>query len=92
MPPSTLIDVSQPGTCRSCKAGVYWREEPSGAKNPYNAPETCPPPCHGGMRVIGYSREDGPTERECERCAGQGRIQISHFATCPNAKEHRRRK
>lgn len=89
MPPSTLIDVSQPGTCRSCAAGIYWRREVSGKPNPYNPPETCPA-CRGAGVLAATSVPPGEGET-CVRCGGQGRIQISHFATCPKAKEHRRR-
>lgn len=85
-----LIDVSQPGTCRSCKRRIYWRtEHKSGKANPYDAPRPCTP-CEGN----GYTDTPtllGPRREACTTCDGKGRVQVSHFATCPQAQEHRKR-
>jgi len=76
-----MIDVSQPGICRGCGTRVYWCEERSGRRNPYDRPEECPE-CQGAGCDVSL--------RTCVVCAGEGRIQTSHFATCPEAARFRR--
>lgn len=71
-----IIDVSQPGVCRSCGQKVYWRKEKSGKANPYDPPKHCPTCTETGLL--------------CDTCHGAVYTQISHFATCPQAAQHRR--
>ena len=73
-----MIDTSNPGHCRSCGAEVFWRTEASGKANPYNPPEPC--------------KACGGAEPACKRCQGTGQMQVSHFATCRQAGEWRRRR
>lgn len=78
-----MIDVSQPGTCRSCDARIYWRVEKSGRRNPYDRPTDCPG-CQGAGCEVNGDR--------CSSCGGEGRVQVSHFATCPDAAAFRTRR
>lgn len=86
------IDTREPGYCASCREPVYWRREESGKRNPYNAPRRCPA-CkgggHGDVEVQGFFDEK-PCAIVCPKCDGAGKVQESHFATCPNAGMHRR--
>lgn len=68
--------------CRSCGADIVWAKTESGARMPLNASPT-----------RGFQLQEG---RFVE--AGQAPIlgplttvYVSHFATCPNAAEHRRK-
>lgn len=62
--------------CRSCHAPVYWIVTDSGKRMPVDCE------VEGATRPFKGVPGDGG-ERE-----GKG---ISHFATCPNAAQHRRR-
>lgn len=74
-------DTKGKGRCRSCGADVTWAELTSGKRHPFNG-EIVVVRSQGSMlegdgRVV----EDVDTE-----------ITTSHFATCPDAKDWRRRK
>lgn len=83
-------------TCRSCKAPVVWvqteaTEKKAGRNMPLDAdPENTARALvvpDGNIVFIGKTTGDGtPIVRYVK--GGKHR---SHFATCPNAKEHRRR-
>jgi hypothetical protein len=82
-----------PSTCRSCGAAVVWATMiPSGKANPLDATPT--PGGNTFAWVVGDKLEAENAARKTERVQraierNQNRY-TSHFATCPNAKEHRR--
>lgn len=84
-----ILDVSQPGRCKACQRIVFWRIEKSGKPNPYNPPERCGP-CQGEGRITVPDLLGGVTSA-CTRCDGRGRVQVSHFATCPAAATFRKK-
>lgn len=77
-------------TCRSCGALIDWVEMESGNKMPVDReprPSWCPLPgqtvvlkVHGRHSIVVRVPENAPLVR----------VGISHFATCPNADEHRK--
>jgi hypothetical protein len=64
--------------CRSCKAEIVWAKTSTGRAMPFDAE-----PKVGGEWEID---EEGQAHYDPE---GESRF-TSHFATCPNAAEHRR--
>lgn len=66
--------------CRSCDAPIEWAYTPKGSRIPLD-PGSHP---DGNINVgpDGIARVVGP---------GNG-VRISHFATCPNSREHRGKK
>lgn len=68
--------------CRSCGAEVEWVVTEKGKRMPLDAGEV-----EGGNIVIDGL---GPT-RVAKYVANGAGNRVSHFATCPNAKEHRKR-
>lgn len=65
--------------CKSCRAMVVWVEMQSGKRMPLDAV-----PAANGTVVIG---QDG--KGYVDRLPGRAKF-VSHFATCPFAKKHRR--
>ena len=75
--------------CRSCGATIDWVEMNTGAKMPVDAqprPTWCPLPgqtvivkVYGKPAFVTKVPEDEPLVK----------VGVSHFATCPNADEHR---
>lgn len=66
------------GTCRSCGAAITWAEMTSGKRMPFDGRELVPVKTEGSMlggRVVEHIDSD---------------INKSHFATCPDAENHRR--
>ena len=63
--------------CRSCDAPIAWATTPSGRKMPLSAAPA------GNVTL----RSDGVA---VVVAAGEGSY-VSHFATCPQAAQHRRR-
>ncbi|MEM6988893.1 MAG: hypothetical protein AAF721_00305 [Myxococcota bacterium] len=78
--------------CKSCKAPITWAITDKGRSIPIDAK-----PVENGNLVL--VREDGPAEMRGQKLlrarapglfdAGAPRY-VSHFATCPNSKEHRK--
>jgi hypothetical protein len=62
--------------CRSCNAEIRWAVMQSGARMPFDVEPVSPP---NGMYFLdnGYAKKL-PT------------VHISHYATCPNADQHRK--
>jgi len=71
-------DSKGPGTCRSCGAGITWAELVSGKRHPFDG-EIVPVRTQGSI-LDGRVIEDVDTS-----------ITASHFATCPDAKDWRRK-
>jgi hypothetical protein len=81
------------GRCRSCEAEIVWVKMVVSGKNmPLDAD---PDPEHGNIIVTkeGYgiplTSLTGPSRDAAKRCGVE--LRVSHFATCPNADQHRRR-
>lgn len=77
--------------CKSCKAEIRWALTPKGRRiplDPGEAPE-------GNLVLVEDPRHiDPPTAygvAEAEERGLKGQRVISHFATCAQAKQHRRR-
>ncbi len=79
--------------CRSCGAAIIWVTMiASGKKNPLNAE---PDPEHGNVQVFvdGTADVKSSDPAQCKEYRdGGGRLYLSHFATCPNSKAHRKPK
>lgn len=85
------------GSCRSCKAPVLWVTFPSGKRNPLDLE---PNPVAGDIMVVERDGTDGRVWRVAlllksddlrrELLELGGALRTSHFATCPDAEEHRR--
>lgn len=75
--------------CRSCGAAIVWAVLPSGKAVPLDAQ-----PVVGG-NVAAYRDHTGTLQARVlkagEEPAAVEHRGVSHFATCPNAHEHRRR-
>jgi hypothetical protein len=71
--------------CRSCKAPIIWAKTNSGKNIPLDAE-----PCTDGNICI----KDGLAVVVSDKQGGVWPLPFykSHFATCPNAKQHRRPK
>jgi hypothetical protein len=75
-------DTRGRGQCRSCEAPIWWFQLTSGKRHPFNA-----------------SGADGPVYIRTEREASTSRlvgyidtsINTSHFQTCPQSAEWKRR-
>jgi hypothetical protein len=74
---------SEPGTCKSCGAAIVWVVMfPSGARMPLDAK-----PLRGLIRIeLGVPDTGHSRGKEAEP------LHLSHFATCPNAAQHRKAK
>ena len=68
--------------CKSCRADIEWCRTPSGSLIPLDVGTT-----ERGNIVV--SRDLLGDKTATVVAPGQG-DRVSHFATCPNAKEHRR--
>lgn len=74
------------GTCRSCGAPILWAVTDKGRRIPLD-----PEPSDDGNQFV-YRDVDAKlraTAREPARIASTRHV--PHFATCPNARQHRRR-
>lgn len=70
--------------CKSCGAKIFWRVTKNGKPIPLDAEPS----------GIGNLIEDGHAARHPELFdlpLGDRPLYTSHFATCPNAKEHRKK-
>jgi hypothetical protein len=80
--------------CRSCGAAIRWAEMPTGARMPLDDDEAM---LMAGVVAFNPETGGGHVVRETElETAGEWRTRgvtfhVSHFATCPNAQQHRRR-
>lgn len=91
--------ATQPSECRSCGAEILWvRWERSGKRMPVDAgPDMRPLPQGGDVVLALRGGEFGELIAEKYRPKKHGEQRnrnryTSHFATCPDAKEHRRDK
>lgn len=86
--------ITDPSKCRSCGAEVLWvvwRE--SGKRMPVDVEPDMRPPPKGGTLALTLS--GGPfgtlfVEKYVPEMGPKRNRYTSHFATCPNASEHRR--
>ena len=78
-------------TCRSCGAEILWARTVAGKAIPLDAE----PRPDGNVRIAPIGGIDAALvlTDPAERAAAQieGPVYVTHFATCPNAAEHRRR-
>lgn len=72
-------DTRRLGTCRSCGAPIEWGELISGSRMPFNAPIVA-------VRAQDELLTGGRTIEDVDTT-----VSISHFATCPDAKDWRRK-
>jgi len=87
LPPERVAALARPPTakCRSCKAPVYWAVTGTGGAMPVNvepSPDGNLSLRWNGRRILAVyvdANFAGPRRK-------------SHFASCPNAAEHRRRR
>lgn len=70
--------LTRPSQCRSCKSEIFWIITDSGARMPVD----CDP-----RRVYKHTASEG-AKAPTDTASGRG---VSHFATCPNAAQHRKR-
>lgn len=87
---------TEPGECRSCSAEILWVVWPkSGKRMPVDAvPDMRPPPKGGDLVLALHGGEFGALHVEKyspQRHDSKRNRYTSHFATCPNAAEHRGR-
>jgi hypothetical protein len=79
-------------SCRSCRAPVRWAFTVHGKRIPVD-----PEPVDGGNLVLHEDPNGGAPTAEVVPAGAQlldgddGRRYVSHFVTCPNADQHRRR-
>jgi len=74
-----------PDFCRSCKAPVVWVRTRAGKRMPVD-----PEPVEGGNIILSERDHATPLAVYVEADPGVMR-HVSHFATCPNADQHRKR-
>lgn len=74
------------GSCRSCGAPIWWAMTPKGRRIPLNAPGDHPHPNLAVWRDDTGVLRASPTPPEGLTVTAT----TSHFATCPQADEHRR--
>ncbi|MCC6178833.1 MAG: hypothetical protein WAZ94_15145 [Phycisphaerales bacterium] len=87
--------VTKPTKCRSCGADVLWGEwERSQKKMPVDAVADQRPPPNGGTLVLTLRGGEYGTllveKFDPARHDAKRNRYTSHFATCPNADEHRK--
>ena len=72
----------RPAFCRSCGAGIWWRETAKGKQQPMDVAYTACRRCAGKMEL----------DPDCGDCAGTGSAQYCHFVTCEDAAKFRKKK
>lgn len=78
--------MTDQGTCRSCGAPILWvRMAKSGKANPLD-----PIPHPTGNVVLDDGGRAHYLKRGQERFIAPSERYVSHFSTCPNARQHRR--
>lgn len=81
--------MSAQGKCSSCDAPVIWRTTPKGRTIPID-PE---PVLGGNIELVGLDACRFLSRNEVFELRSEGALaHRSHFASCPNAQEHRRRR
>lgn len=70
--------------CKSCGAPIQWVKTDRGKAMPLD-----PEPVPGGNVVVSKEPGEEPVAHVCE--PNEHSAYVSHFATCPNAKKHRRK-
>jgi len=79
-------------SCRSCGAAVWWVTSSKGTPHPLNYQVWCLLVGEGekqGVDRYGVAHRGREVARGTE---GAVEVATSHFATCPNAKRHRRQR
>lgn len=80
--------MTTPSNCRSCGAAIIWATMPSGKKNPLDAE----PSLIGNVRLGDGGTAAPLRDAEILKAREDGEaLYISHFATCQNAAQHRRK-
>jgi hypothetical protein len=79
MAESTLVDIKR--RCRSCSAEIYWLAH---IKSRKLAPIDVEPVLGGNVVV---ALDTG--EYSLKRTNAEAKGYVNHFATCPNAEQHR---
>lgn len=78
--------------CRSCGAAVLWvKLVPRGSTAPLDAE----PSTAGNIRMLGERNAVAKVLSKAEIAVARGegeQLYTSHFATCPNSKQHRKPK
>ena len=81
--------------CRSCGADIIWIKMASGKAMPCDAAKisysTALPPSAKGDDVLTLVTDRGTVVQTVFDPAGDKHGYTSHFATCPNANQHRKR-
>ena len=79
-------------TCKSCGAAIKWIKTTTGKSMPCDAEEVVywenP---NGAAVIVTPNGETLKADLEGDVATATGIGYISHFATCPNADQHRRR-
>lgn len=88
--------------CRTCRTPIVWMVLPSGSRHPFNAKPRLMTVGDGNGKGRAYcvrtqSWVTGHIIPECEEAYARQaytctEVFTSHFATCPQADQHRRRK
>ena len=73
----------QTANCRSCGAKIVWAITENGKRAPFDAE---PIDMRGTFALVPFA---DPERLEAQSASGDRRYR-SHFATCPNAAEHRK--
>lgn len=89
--------ATEPSECRSCHAEILWvRWERSGKRMPVDSvPDMRPMPKGGDIVLTLRGGEFGELiaeKHQAQKHGEQRNRYASHFAKCPNAKEHRKDK
>jgi hypothetical protein len=81
-----MADAPRPGECRTCKAPIYWAATALGKSAPFDAK---PNPEGGWWLARKPGGQTVATVAPPHEQPARNRY-TSHFATCPNAAQHRR--
>lgn len=76
MKPLLIVPPTHRGTCRSCGAEIEWAETVTGSRMPFNPP----------VAFVPRLDDLGDDVVEIDRATT-----VSHFATCPQAEQWRRK-
>lgn len=76
-----------PESCRSCKAPIYWAATSNGKSMPVDAA-----PVEDGNVLLEFSASGIKGRVLSAKETHEGERYVSHFVTCPNSNNHRRKK